>query len=261
MPDTPVPETIVWISGATQGIGAALARNVPYADARIVNLSRGKNPDTENFPLDLDDRASWAAVASHFATELAAFRGRRAIFIQNAVSTRGVGLIDRVDAQDYADALVANAVAPIVLGAAFLRAARPGVETGLAMMSAGGAAAPFPGHSGYCAAKAGIEHWVRVARQEYAGQANAPWIVAVRPGFVDTPLSRKVAALDAGLYPAAGAMRQRIEAGAALPADTVARQIWSAVPPDPTTMLLSCGRPNGVARYSDDGTEQAAAAA
>lgn len=257
-------DTLVWISGATQGLGAALARHVPYGGARVINLSRGRHPDLENFPLDLDDRASWAAVASHFATELAAFRGRRAIFIQNAVSTRGVGLLDRVDAGDYADALVANAVAPIALGAAFLRAAQPGVETGLVMMSAGGAAAPFPGHSGYCAAKAGIEHWVRVVRREYAGRAGAPWLVAVRPGFVDTPMSRAVAAMDADLYPAATTMRQRIEAGAALPADVVARQIWSALPPDPATMLLAFGRadlPGGMARFGDDGAQLGAPAA
>ncbi len=154
-------------------------------------------------------------------------------------------------------------MAPIALGAAFLRAARPDVEMGLVMMSAGGAAVPFPGHSGYCAAKAGIEQWVRVVRREYAGRTGAPWLVAVRPGFVDTPMSRAVATMDASLYPAATAMRQRIEAGGAVPVDVVARQIWSALPPDPATMLLALGRADvtgGVARFDDDGVQLAAAA-
>ena len=38
-------DTTIWITGATSGIGKALAQNVPYAGARIINLSRRKHPD------------------------------------------------------------------------------------------------------------------------------------------------------------------------------------------------------------------------
>ena len=39
--------TIVWITGATQGIGQALAQAVPYPDARVVNISRRRHPQLE----------------------------------------------------------------------------------------------------------------------------------------------------------------------------------------------------------------------
>lgn len=35
-----VSDTIVWISGATEGVGLGLARTVPYPGARVINLSR-----------------------------------------------------------------------------------------------------------------------------------------------------------------------------------------------------------------------------
>ena len=38
-------DTIIWITGATEGIGLALAQNAPWAGARIINLSRRKHPD------------------------------------------------------------------------------------------------------------------------------------------------------------------------------------------------------------------------
>ena len=33
-------DTLIWISGATQGIGLGLARQVPWKDAKIINISR-----------------------------------------------------------------------------------------------------------------------------------------------------------------------------------------------------------------------------
>ena len=38
------PSTIVWISGATEGLGLGLAGTCPYPGARIINLSRRRHP-------------------------------------------------------------------------------------------------------------------------------------------------------------------------------------------------------------------------
>ena len=48
-------DTIIWITGATDGIGAELAKQAPYPGARIINLSRRKHPDYESVHLDLTD--------------------------------------------------------------------------------------------------------------------------------------------------------------------------------------------------------------
>lgn len=245
-------DTVVWISGATQGIGAALARTVPHSGAKVINLSRRPHPELQSLSLDLHDRASVRRACDHLGDELRRFQGRRAIFIQNAVTTDEIGLMKQVDPAVYEESLLANAVAPISLGAAFLRAAPRDVEAGLVMMSAGGAIRPFPGHSAYCAAKAALEQWVRVMRLELASEPNPPWIVAVRPGFVDTPMSHNVANLDTTRYPARDAMRKSL-ADALVP-EFVARQIWAELPPAKDVAVIACSR-QGAKRFNDEGTE------
>ena len=55
-------DTVVWISGATDGIGLGLARTVPYPNARVINLSRRQHPDFETVQFDLTQPETYAAV-------------------------------------------------------------------------------------------------------------------------------------------------------------------------------------------------------
>jgi len=43
-------DTLVWISGATAGLGSGFAPTCPHPDARFINLSRSEHPD---MPIDL----------------------------------------------------------------------------------------------------------------------------------------------------------------------------------------------------------------
>lgn len=236
-------ESLVWISGATEGIGLGLARNLPYAPARVINLSRRRHPDYESRHLDLADTATWTEIARHFHDELAAFRGRRVIFIQNAHLRGMTGFVGDVPADDYARDVTANMAAPILLGERFLCAVREtgyDGEAGLVMMSSAAARSPYEGQSVYCAGKAALEMWVRVVRREFLRRgASNIWVTAVRPGFVDTALTRFVSTLKDRNYPAASAIRRQIEEGEGIiDIDTAARQIWAALPTDRSLLLF-----------------------
>jgi len=242
-------QTIVWISGATSGIGAALARNCPYDGATIINISRSRHPDHESVPLDLTDPTSWQAVADHFTERLADFDGERAIFVHNAFHHHRVFAGEGEPEGLFAE-VMANVAAPIVLGDAFLRAARPaverGVEVGLVQMSSGAAKLAYPALSVYGAGKAAMEQWVRAVRAERAVRGTGPWLVAVRPGFVDTPAARKDAELSATDFPAAPALKDALATGeGVLDADTCAREIWEALPPTGERSVLWFGEAVG----------------
>jgi len=237
------PSTLVWISGATEGIGLGLARNVPYPDARVVNLSRREHPDYESRFLDLADQNCWPSIGAHFVQELSGFAGERAIFIQNAHAKGMTGFAGEVPPEDYERDIIANVAAPLRLGEMFLRAIRdsgfPG-EAGLVMMSSSSARSPTIGQTAYCAGKAAQEMWVRVARRELAtrGRRNV-WITAVRPGFVDTGLTRHIAAMDESDYPLAPQMRKQMAQGSGvMDIDTAARQIWAALPAGQSLLLF-----------------------
>lgn len=233
--------TIIWISGATEGLGLGLARTCPYADARVVNLSRRQHPDLETVTFDLTDPSTWDTVARHFAHELGSFRGERAIFIQNAYYPGCAGFVGEVDPALVAAEAIGNAAAPLVLADAFVRAVRPEFESGLVLLSSAAARIPFEGRAVYAAAKAGIEQFARVVSRERERRGRGPWVVAVRPGFVDSPSVRAEALLDPDSYPVADALRIGLESGEADHPDDAAQRIWAALPPAPGESVLMFG--------------------
>ena len=241
------PETIVWITGATKGLGAGLVRACPYEDAHIFNASRSEHPDLENVHLDLADPATWDNLRDSFRQHLGGFEGTRAIFVQNACVEGVTGYAGEVDEDTYRRYVIGNGAAPLILADWFLREVGPGYESGLVLLSSAAARMPFEAHSAYCAAKAGVEQWVRVVRRERARRGSGPWVVAVRPGFVDTPTVRWEATLGDDEYPIASRIRAGLEAGEALSPIAAAADIWAALPPERDTSLLLFGAtPTGV---------------
>jgi len=232
----PNARTIVWITGATQGIGQALARAVPYPDARVVNISRRVHPELETVVADLTEPASWDRVAQHLAEELAAFDGERAIFIHNANYGGSSGFVGEIDPVEYRRQVLANSAASLVLGDAFIRGCRPGYESGLVMISSASAKFAMQGMAVYGAAKAGMEQWVRGVRAERKTRDTGPWVVAIRPGFVVTDSMRAQYADghgDLGAFPGGAAVAQAIADGRGQSTDECARNIWSLLPPEP----------------------------
>jgi benzil reductase ((S)-benzoin forming) len=233
-------DTLVWISGATQGIGLGLARHVPWAGAKIVNISRRDHPDYETVRMDLTRPEDWQRACDDFAARLAGFRGRRAIFIHNANFQDKVGPVGQQDQDDYRRSVLANAAAPLILAEAFVRACRPDFESGLVLLSSDSAAMALPGLATYCAAKVAIEHWAEVVRRERAIAGTGPWVVAVRPGAVITPPVEAIAALDETVYPGAARVRESLKTRVDI--DIAAKRIWAALPPPPGVSVLSFGQ-------------------
>jgi NAD(P)-dependent dehydrogenase (short-subunit alcohol dehydrogenase family) len=228
-------ESIVWITGATQGIGAALARAVPYQDARIINISRRQHPDLETLQADLTDPASWDRIIDHVGSELASFHGDRAVFIHNALYA-GIGLAGVIDPVEQRKQVYANVAAPLVLGDGFVRSCDARFESGLVMISSATARYAMESHSVYGAGKAAMEQWVRGVRAERRRLGLGPWVVAVRPGLVVSEAFRETHARfkESGEdYPGREAVEAAVASGSFLTPEESARQIWSLLPPDP----------------------------
>jgi benzil reductase ((S)-benzoin forming) len=173
---------------------------------------------------------------------LRSFGGERAIFFHNAYYPATPGFVSESDPIEYLKAVQANAAAPLILGEMFLRAVQPGYESGLVLMSSAAARHPFEGNAVYCAGKAGVEMWVRVVRRELKRRGRSTWVVAVRPGFVDTPTTRMNAEQPAETYPIGPQMSKQFETGAGvLTPEQAGRDIWAALPPQQDTSLLLFG--------------------
>lgn len=233
-------DTLVWISGATEGLGYGLAKTVPYAGARVINLSRRVHPELETVQFDLTKPETWQRVGESFQRELEGFRGKRAIFIHNAFYSAQAAFVSEGDMDRYMDEVMANGVAPQFLGDMFLRAVKPGYESGLVLISSAAARSPFEGHASYCASKAAVEMWVRVVRRELKRRSRDTWAVAVRPGFVDTPTTRREATYAGRDYPVGPQMAKQLETGeGVMTPEHAGRGIWAMLPPrDDSSILL-----------------------
>lgn len=245
-------DNIVWITGATSGIGQALARTCPWPSTKIISVSRRPHPDHDTVPFDLTDPSTWDAVGEHLTEVLSTFRGKQAIFIHNALYFwGGRAFVGEGEVTNHRSEITANVVAPLVLGDLFLRACGPavdaGVDVGLVQISSASARIAYPGLAIYGAAKASMEQWVRAVRKERSHRGTGPWVCAIRPGFVNTPAARRDAELPPGTYPGQAGVAEAIRKGNYLEEDESAGLIWGAIPDDcKANAVLLFGEPVGV---------------
>jgi benzil reductase ((S)-benzoin forming) len=222
-------DVIVWITGASSGIGAALAAESPYSDAEIVNISRRSVAAVDNLLLDLTDPTQWPRAEHDFRRRLGAFDGSLALLIHCAVYMRSYGFAGEIDSKEYRCQTVANAAAPLYLGHAFVKACAPRFESGVVMLTSDGASRPTEGASTYCAAKAAIESWLQTVAKERALRGWGPWTLGVRPGWVDTPGMRIALGSTVEQFPAGARLATSVDTGTALDPADVARQIWALI--------------------------------
>lgn len=224
--------TTAWISGASAGIGAALAASVPYDDAATFDLSRsGGAAGTTHVRADLADPASWPFVAAHFAATLAEHQPQRAVFIHNAGTIDPIGPAGTTDPTTYTGAVLLNAAAPQVLGSAFLAAvSTAGIpEATLAIISSGAARTPYAGWSSYCAGKAAVDQWVRAVGLEQARADTPVTVLALAPGVVATGMQETIRQQDPADFPTVDRFVSLHEEGALASPEEAAAGIWSAI--------------------------------
>lgn len=235
MSDT-TANALVWISGASSGIGAALAACVPWSGARVIDISRRGAPGLEHVAADLADPVSWDAVAASFQRELAAFGGHRAVFVHAAGTIDPVGYAAEVDPAAYRHNVLLNAASPQVLGQAFLAAAagRPG-QRHLVLVTSGAANSVYPGWSSYGASKAAVDQWARSVGAEQDERGGVQ-VMAVAPGTVDTAMQRQIRETAEEAFPQRQKFIDLHDAGKLTDPAEVAAKMWG---------LLDAGLENG----------------
>ena len=226
-------DAIVWISGASSGLGAALAATVPYPDAHVFDISRsGGTPGTEHVPADLADPAAWRALEAHWHVQLADFTGSRAVFVHAAGTLEPIGFAGEVDSAAYQREVLLNAAAPLVLGNAFLSALAASAFSGeadLVMMSSGAAGTVYPGWSGYGPAKAAVNHWVRTVGAEQEARGGGCRVLSIGPGVVATGMQERIRDSERRDFPKIDKFLSLHQEGQLAAPQDAAAAVWSIV--------------------------------
>jgi benzil reductase ((S)-benzoin forming) len=235
-----VSDAVVWISGASGGIGQALIRTVPWPNARVIGISRSPAAGAEHLEADLADPSQWGVVGSSFSRELAGFDGERAVFIHAAGTLDPIGFAGEVDSGAYASNVVLNSAAAQVLGHLFLAAAlAPGravtATRHLVILTSGAAKSVYPGWSSYGAAKAAVDQWVRNVGAEQSIRGGVQ-VLAVAPGTVDTDMQAQLRASAPEDFPSRQKFVDLHAAAKLADPEAVGRDLWR---------LLDAGLENG----------------
>ncbi len=231
-----ISPNLVFISGASSGIGLAVAKAVPFP-ARVIDISRSGAPGFEHFEADLSDPGSWASVGELFLREMSGFSGERVVFVHSAGTLLPMGFAGEVDEKSYAAQVLLNSAAPQVLGDAFLRAAlRCSAECQLLMVGSGAAHTVYRGWSAYCGGKAGVDHWVRTVGAELEHRGSRTRVASVAPGVVATAMQEQIREMSESDFPDLPRFVELPEEGQLRDSADVARDLWR---------LLESGLENG----------------
>jgi short-subunit dehydrogenase len=175
----------VVITGASSGIGEALARHYAAAGAVLGLISR-RTPAADlpgqviHYAADVTDAAALGRIAADF--------GPADLVIANAgvgVGTHGDDLADIDKLRRVLDINVAGLAATLAAFAPAMRRAGRGTLAGIASVAG---FRGLPGNGAYCASKAAAIAWMESLRAELHGSGIA--VVCVCPGYIDTPLTR-----------------------------------------------------------------------
>lgn len=168
-----IKDSVIVITGASSGIGAATARAASKAGARAVLAARRVDRVTA-LAAELDqaiavrcDVTDLAQVASLVKAALAAF-GRIDVVINNA----GQGFqatTEQIRLDDFRAVLELNLVAPLGVMQAVLPVMRQQGSGAIVNVSSGTTFADVPGTGGYVASKIALERLSAIARNELEG--------------------------------------------------------------------------------------------
>ncbi len=233
------PEHLIFISGASSGIGLAMLETLPYADARVLNLSRRPAPGSEHVALDLSDPAAWPAAEARFHEALATFTGGQVTFVHSAGVLSPIRFAGEGDPEAEIRNVLLNSAAPQALGHAFLRALSrrdPEPRSTLLFIGSGASSAAYMGWSGYCAGKAATDHWTRTVGAELDRRGRPCRVLCIAPGIVQTAMQAEIRDTPARDFPEVARFIELHEGGALRTPKDVAGELWA---------LLERDHPNG----------------
>ena len=149
-----------------------------------------------------------------------------ATLINNAGVIPRIGPLSQADAQDLAQALRVGLEAPMQLCAAFLAATDRWTQPRWVLnISSGLGRSAMASQAGYCAAKAGMDHFTRCMALDEALKPHGAKVCSLAPGVIDTDMQVQLRGAASGAFPDQAKFAQLKEKGLLSSASQAASQV------------------------------------
>ncbi len=218
---------VLLVTGASSGIGLAVAREAVTRGARVALVARTRatlekvaadlgEQRAAAFPLDVTDRAGLAELPGRVVSRF----GRLDVVVNNAgVNHRGA--VEERSAEELAAILETNLVAPVLLTRAALEhLPRGGVVVNVASLAG---KIPVPHEATYSASKAGLRAFSRALGLEVAERGVR--VCSVNPGPVDTGFFGDVASVPDLVFSQPMSSAEQVAAAVLRAVESEAREI------------------------------------
>ena len=197
-PDPKAQRPLVFITGASSGIGQALARQYAQAGWRLALMARRHellqtwieeqgwgSEDAQAYGADVAQPAQVALAAQRCLTQ----QGLPEVVVANAGISVGMDCADARDLAVLQETLSTNVTGVAATFQPFLQAMRQRGSGTLVGMASVAAVRGLPGHAAYCASKAAVVAYCESLRGECRGSGVR--VVTLLPGYVATPLTSR----------------------------------------------------------------------
>ena len=234
------------LTGASRGMGLAMAEQLLNPDALLLCISRKTNDalakqasacgaELLQWQADLTEAAPVAQrLAEWLATRNPAELGS-ATLINNAGVISELTPLRAGQSDDLARALRVGLEAPMLLCAAFLGATQGWAQVPRKVLnvSSGLGRRAMASSSAYCAAKAGMDHFTRCLALEEGHLVNGAAVCSLAPGVIDTDMQVQLRSANTAQFPDQDAFAALHEKGQlSSPADAARRLLAYLDRPD-----------------------------
>lgn len=214
MADSKTARHLTILTGASRGMGLAMAEQLLGPGALVLGISRNSNAQLEaqarqvgatllQWNADLSDAANTVERLQQWLQSLDASPLQSATLINNAGVLADLVPLRDAQSSDMARALRVGLEAPMLLSAAFLRATRTWMHVPRKVLniSSGLGQRAMASSGPYCAAKAGMDHFTRCLALEESLVPNGAKVCSLAPGVIDTDMQLQLRSADGQAFP------------------------------------------------------------
>lgn len=201
------------LTGASRGMGLAMAQQLLHPDALVLTLARTSNPLLADqaaqsgatllqWTADLQDAAPVGERLRQWLRSLDPALLSSATLINNAGMIPALVPLRESDAGGLTQALRVGLEAPMLLSAAFLGATQSWtLPRKVLNISSGLGRRAMASSAGYCAAKAGMDHFTRCLALDEALLPHGARVCSLAPGVIDTDMQIQLRSADTAQFP------------------------------------------------------------